>query len=395
MDSKRIRRSRIAFYLLNAWLCAVCCRPALAAENFAFYHENVLGTSLELRVRADNAEAARWAEERVLQELDRLTDVFSGYESTSEFSRWQSSSGPASVSEELFEVLRASDEWRHRSRGVFDPRVDALSRLWSSAAARNRLPTADELVQTKALMSRPAWRLDGDSRTAERLSECPLSLNGIAKGYAVERACSVALDRGRGVRGLLVNVGGDLRVCGELVRTIGIADPRADSETTEPIAFFAVRDRAVATSGKSQRGFRIDGKWYSHVFDPRSALPADGTASATVVAERSIDADVLAKVFNVLPPAESLAFARSIPGVECLIVACDGRVARSDGWNRLERPRPVPVALADDPKPAPRKKPADKAAKEEKAPPRDPWADEMELVVNFEINRPEAQARGY
>lgn len=395
MEAKWIRRSGIVLCILSGWLGSARALPALAANDYVYNHENVMGTSLELRVMADHAEAARWAEQRVLRELDRLTDVFSGYESASEFSRWQSSNGPVRISDELFDVLRASDEWKRRTAGVFDPRVQALSSLWSSAAARNQPPTAEEVVQTRALMTRPAWRLDGDARTAERLSDCPLSLNGIAKGYAVERACSLALDRSRGVRGVLLNLGGDLRVCGEIVRTIGIADPRADSETTEPIAHFEVSGCAVATSGKSQRGFRIKGEWYSHVFDPRSGLPAEGTASATVVAERSVDADVLAKVFNVLSPGESVRLARSIPGVECLIVASDGRISRSDGWRRLERRRPVRIALADDPKAPPKAKQADKAGKKEKAPPRDPWAGEMELVVNFEINRPADQARGY
>ena len=43
-------------------------------------------------------------------------------------------------------------------------------------------------------MSRPAWRLDPEAGTAERLTDCPLSLNAIAKGFIVERAC----DAGRG-----------------------------------------------------------------------------------------------------------------------------------------------------------------------------------------------------
>src|SRR5262249_44536429 len=150
--------------------------------------------------------------------------------------------------------------------------------------------------RARSLMSRPAWRLDEPSQTAERLSDCPLSLDGMAKGYIVERACGVALDPSQGIRGLLLNVGGDLRVCGEMARTIGIADPRADSETTEPVARFEVKDRAVATSGRSQRGFPINGKVHSHIFDPRTGAPAEGVASATVVAERSVDAEALAKV---------------------------------------------------------------------------------------------------
>ncbi len=106
----------------------------------------------------------------------------------------------------------------------------------------------------------------------------------IAKGYIVDRACAAALAPGRGLHGLLLNVGGDLRVRGEAPRTLGIAAPWTDSESTEPIAFLEVKERAVSTSGSSQRGFRINGQWCSHILDPRSGLPADRIATGFGVA---------------------------------------------------------------------------------------------------------------
>jgi thiamine biosynthesis lipoprotein ApbE len=388
------RPVRITFFLLSLWHCGAGARSAPAADDFAFYHENVMGTSLELRVRAVGEEAARWAEDRVLREIDRLGAIFSGYDASSEFSRWQATSEvPRKISAELFEILQASDQWRARSGGAFDPRVQALTMLWSRCARQDRTPTPDELAGAKALMGRPAWRLDVDSRTAERLSDCPLSLNAIAKGYIVERACDAALDRGRGVLGLLLNVGGDLRACGDDARTIGIVSPFADSEASEPLTRIEVRDRAVATSGNSQRGLSINGKWYSHIFDPRTGAPAPSIAGATVIAERSADADALATILNVLEPEEGLRLVRTLPGAECLIVAADGRIARSDGWQRYEKARPTSpaLALADGPRTADAK--TDQVAPKTSSQPS--WGDEFELVVNYEINRPDAEGGRY
>ena len=70
-------------------------------------------------------------------------------------------------------------------------------------------------------MAAPAWRLDADAGTAEHLTTCPLSLNSIAKGYIIGRACDAALDRDRGVSGVLLNIGGDVRVVGDVARTGG------------------------------------------------------------------------------------------------------------------------------------------------------------------------------
>jgi FAD:protein FMN transferase len=383
-------RSACAF---GALLILTTCRGAVAADTFVFHHEDVMGTSMELRLLADSEALAQRAEDRVLREIDRLLAIFSSYDSQSEFSRWLASPGrPVRISAELFEVLRLCDRWRTVSGGAFDPRVEALMRLWSRCASAGRTPTAAEIAEAKAFMSRPAWRLDPAVMTAERLSDGPLTLNAIAKGYIVERACAAAMDGGSRseIHGVLLNVGGDLRVCGDLDRTIGIADPRSDSETSEPIARIAVRDKAVSTSGNSQRGFRINGRWYSHKLDPKSGSPVERVASATVIADRSADADALATIFNVLPPEDSVRLARTIPGVECLIVSTDGRLTHSDGWRRYERPAPGLLALNHA-----------SAARDDRTKEHPPggdgpsWGDTFELLVKFEINRPNTGKRRY
>jgi FAD:protein FMN transferase len=361
-------------------------RPCVAAEEHAFFYENVLGTSLELRVLADDLGCAQWAEARVLDEIDRLARVYSSYDAASEFSRWQAARGrPIRLSTELFQMLSACDRWNARSGGAFDPRVEILSRLWRTAEKRARLPTPDELRETLAQMAQRAWRLDPVSDVAWRLSDCPLSLNAIAKGEIVERACDVALRPDRGIRGLLLNLGGDLRVCGAMTHILGIASPHADSESSPPIDLVEVRDRAVATSGSSQRGFLVNGQWFSHILDPRTGKPADQVASATVIALRSADADALATICNVLSPQESLWLIHSIPGAECLIVGSDGRITRSDGWHRFEVVPGPQLALAEQPEPSQTSKTAGAS----------PWNQEFELQVDFEINLPVGEGRRY
>jgi thiamine biosynthesis lipoprotein ApbE len=374
----------------------------VGAEVYLYHHENVMGTAMTLHVLANDAPNAARAEGRVLCEIDRLSAILSEYDPTSEFLRWQDGPRrPITASPELVEMFQKCDEWRMRSGGCFDPRVEALTRLWSASASRNREPTDKELSETLRLMSLPAWRLDPRLHIVERMSECPLTFNAIAKGAIVERACHAGLNKEEGVLGLMLNVGGDLRVAGQWSRVIGVASPEADSETTSPIATIEVSDRAVATSGRSQRGFRVAGRWYSHIFDPRTGRPVDRTSSATVIAPRSADADALATTFNVLAPEESLQLARSLPGVDCLIVTAEGRVVKSEGWKRYEHGRALDLASADpSPRPAEGTKPAKDAkvkVKEgaERAPAPSHWGDEHELLVSFEINSPKAEPGRY
>lgn len=356
---------------------------AFAGEEYVAFHENILGTSLELRLRADSAGAAGRGEDRVLAEIDRLARIFSGYDPTSEFARWQGSTGtPTALSPELFDLLGASDRWRELSGGAFDPRVEILTRLWAASAKQDRLPTTEELAAALDRLGRPAWVLEDESRTARRLGDTPLTLNAIAKGFLVGRACEAALRPGSGVTGVLVNLGGDLRVAGEMSTRIGVADPRRDSESTPPIALIQVGGgRSVASSGGYQRGLRIRGKWYSHIFDPRTGLPADGVLGATVVSADAADADALATTLCVLPVAEGLRLADSLPGVACLIMTAGGKVETNARWAEVARPLPAPAA----PRPANGPRDDDRPA----------WDDAFELMVSFEINDADMGVRGY
>ena len=59
-------------FVLGVWLGGVCSYAFAAAEDHVYHHENVMGTSLELRVTANDSEAAHWAEGCVqtMSELD-------------------------------------------------------------------------------------------------------------------------------------------------------------------------------------------------------------------------------------------------------------------------------------------------------------------------------------
>ena len=185
--------------------------------------------------------------------------------------------------------------------------------------------------------------------------------------------------------GGLLNIGGDVRVVGDVARTVGVAPPVGDSETAEPIARVQVRDRSVATSGSSQRGWRIGAKWYSHIFDPRTGQPAGRVVGATVITENAADANALATTLNVLPVEDGLLLAASIPGTECLVVTADGQVRKSAGWSRYERAASAPAAPVMP----------TALAQDSKTVPGGSWGDTYEMLVNFEIGGPSGNSRRY
>jgi thiamine biosynthesis lipoprotein ApbE len=343
---------------------------ARAAWHVAHY-ENVLGTSLSLKFAASsNADAAR-AESAALAEFERISKILSGYDAASEFRQWlKTSNEPVRVSRELFDVLSLFEQWRAKTNGALDPAAQVVSQLWKHAAAAQRAPSATELQTAIAAIRQPHYRLEAATQTATRLSDAPLILNSFAKSYIANRAADAALKAVK-LNGIVINSGGDLVVRGALPEVVRIADPQADAENDAPLAQVTLRKRAIATSGNYRRGLTINGRWYSHLVDPRTAQPVDHILSATVVAPNATDAGALATSFCVLQPEESLRLAASLPEVECLLITKDGQRLTSQGWSALETPLPVSSVAA--------------------TPSAQAWDPSFELIVNLELARVEDQ----
>src|SRR5689334_5359396 len=87
-----------------------------AAHTYISRYENVLGTSMELKISTYSQTAANEVENIVLNEIRRLSKIVSAYDAESEFSSWLKTSGqPVHVSHELFQVMQLFDTWRMRT----------------------------------------------------------------------------------------------------------------------------------------------------------------------------------------------------------------------------------------------------------------------------------------
>ena len=272
---------------------------------YVSHYENVLGTSLELKIVAASPAQSDKAEQAVLAEIDREAHILSSWDPDSEFSRWfRTMNQPVHISPELFEVLNLFDRWRERTGGALDASAETITRVWKNAAAQKRLPAESELCAAVFSVKRVHWKLDPAHQMATHTSDAPLALNSFVKSYIAGRAADAALGV-PGVRATFVNIGGDLVIRGEWSEHVDISDPKSDAENGAPIARLVLRNQTVATSGDYRRGVEIQGQHYSHIVDPRTGMLADEIISSTVVAPTPADAGALATALSVLTPEES------------------------------------------------------------------------------------------
>lgn len=385
---------------VNRYLVGVLCllsfflfSPSVLAHEIVYFrHDEILGTSLDLKIEVSSREKAVEVEGRILAEIERMRSILSTYDSQSEFSRWcRQPSGDLPVSAELFEVLALCERYRDLSSGAFNTSIQSVSRVWKDAEKKNQLPAGEDIAKAVAAASRKGWKLDAAKHTAYRLAEGPFTLDALAKGYIIDRAAAVC--QAAGAISATVQIGGDLVVIGQASRDIEIADPTADAENAPAIARVHLKNKALATSGGYRRGFAIGDRFFSHIIDPRTGQPADHILGSTVIASNCAEADALATIVSVLPAGESIRLIESIPGAACLLVEKGGKRIASSRWPSFEVVTPISAPLAIAPlnqPPAQEKKDATVAKEKAK-----PWIAGMELTVQLEINRPANEARGY
>ena len=202
----------------------------------------------------------------------------------------------ALADEAIVEMVRRSQEMETATGGRFNPAVGALIGLWGFHTSEYPIegpPPAPDAIQA-LVGQRPSTldiRIDGLHLTSSNPA-VQLDFGGIAKGYAIDRACAKL--RSLGIRNMVVNAGGDLRAVGDhgdRPWRIGIRDPGGGgvigSLQTGP-------DEAIFTSGNYERYRENATQRYPHILDPRSGWPVSGLSSATVITREGVVADAAA-----------------------------------------------------------------------------------------------------
>ena len=130
-----------------------------------------------------------------------------------------------------------------------------------------------------------------------------LDLNGIAKGYGVDRLAEML--RGFGITGFLVGIDGEMRASGlrpdGMPWTVAVEAP--DPERRAPHSVLMLQDAAVATSGDYRHHVTVQGQRLSNTMDPATGGPLRSSpASVTVVTGSCAEADAWATALMVLGP---------------------------------------------------------------------------------------------
>lgn len=195
-------------------------------------------------------------------------------------------------------LLARSQRLETASGGRFNAAIGRLVALWGFHTSNYPIttpPPSDPAVD--ALLAQQPSSLDiewSEQRDVTRVrtdnASVGLDFSGVAKGAAAELSC--ALLEEAGFVDALVNLGGDVMVCGPAVVPWRVAINHPQSGVLEVLA---VDQRlAVFTSGQYHRYGIWDGERYAHVLDPATGRPVKHLVQATAIDPDPVLADAAA-----------------------------------------------------------------------------------------------------
>jgi thiamine biosynthesis lipoprotein len=261
-------------------------------------------------------------------ELELVEQLMSIYRPDSQLSRLNRDGILDNPHPYFIRVLRYSQELSKRTDGAFDITVQPLWESYEQQAKRGELPDKDQLGQAAALVDWRQLELTG-RRVRFRRPGMSITLNGVAQGFATDRA-TAALKR-RGVKHALINTG-EIGALGTKADgdawTIGVQHPR---QSDEFVSLAKLDGRCLATSSDYETYFS-DVFRHNHLLDPRLGSSPLELSSVSVMASTAMEADALSTALFVLGPELGSKLIARTPNADALLVLKNGRTLATDGF---------------------------------------------------------------
>ncbi len=231
--------------------------------------------------------------------LSQLDNSLSMYNPSSDVSLINSQAGSSSVDvpPHVADVIRKAVSLHNMTDGVFNPIIGSVTRLWKINQHDGVIPSQESIDEAVKLTDINNLSFHDNSIFLKHKG-CVLDLGGIAKGYAGDLIAH--LFRVNGIKSALIDLGGNICVIGNNFEgndwRVGIRDPF--EPLSSPALVVHVHDCNVITSGNYERFKIVDGKKFSHFFNPKTGQSVmNDLLSVTVINPDGALSDGLATAF--------------------------------------------------------------------------------------------------
>jgi len=314
------------FYLLLIMLTVCSCQSTTEYKNTSFFAMNTYITVI-------GEEGTPFSE---VQELTQeYENIFSKTIAESDISVLNRD-GKAELSSQADELLSMSLEIANTTHGAFNPCMGEVTSLWDITSGENYVPSDEEISKAVALTDFGALSVN-DGKAVLSNKGVQVDLGGIAKGYTLGKAVSLAKEQG--AKNFCISFGGNVGTYGSSKSqldkgkngwVVGITNPY-DKENT--LGSVVLHDEFISISGAYERFFEKDGVIYHHIFDSSTGRPAKSDiASSCVVSKDAALGDALSTALFVMGKEKAASFYESGKyDFDMIIITNDNTVIVTEG----------------------------------------------------------------
>jgi len=274
--------------------------------------------------------------EGLTRKYHRLFDIYHTYPDTVNIKSINDGAGEEiEVSSELYEFLVFCKKMHSLTEGEMNIALGAVLSLWhdcreTAEVGSAALPDEGELSEAMRHTDIEKLLLLDNNRVRLADEKMRLDVGAVGKGYAVNKIAEELL--GRGISGVVLDFGGNLRAIGKKPSgdgwSTGITHPRVQGSY---ITKFEISDTSVVTSGDYERYFTVGDKRYHHIIDKDTGMPARAFSSVTVVTQDSGVADALSTALFCMDSADEVKaavdkiFEATGKSIRVVLVLADGK----------------------------------------------------------------------
>lgn len=319
-------------FLVIIFFASLACNTSSSQDQNNLMHAatiplETMGTWGEVKIIDQEAIPSDSLKKQIDSLLLAVNVEFSTYMENSTISNFNNTPWGGVVVTPLFlHLFNHALEYQEKSNGAFNMKILPLIEYYGFGSKIGTMTIDSSYVDSLTDFINNGIESDLDIYEEElelfKHRNVQFDFSAFAKGYGVD-AVAAFLDE-QGYARYMVEIGGEVIVKGlnqqgEQWR-LGIETPNTEERSLYQVV--NLRDQAMATSG-NYRNYKVleNGQKLVHIVDPVTGYPKQSNLlSATIIADKCMEADAYATACMVMGLDASIDFVESMPHLSCLLI---------------------------------------------------------------------------